>query len=60
MKIKLGIPKGSLQGPTLRVFKEAGFDIVVPERGYSLTIDDPEITCFLLRPQEIPKIGFRF
>jgi len=54
-KIKLGIPKGSLQEYTLKVFKSAGFNIDVPERGYFLKIDDPEIECFLLRPQEIPK-----
>lgn len=54
-KIKLGVPKGSLQEYTLRIFKLAGFDIKVPERGYFLKINDPEIECFLLRPQEIPK-----
>jgi len=54
-KIKLGIPKGSLQENTLKIFKSAGFDIDVPERGYFLKIDDPEIECFLLRPQEIPR-----
>jgi len=54
-KIKFGVPKGSLQEYTLRVFKLAGFNIEVPERGYFLKIDDPEIECFLLRPQEIPK-----
>ena len=54
-KLKLGIPKGSLQENTLKIFKSAGFDIDVPERGYFLKIDDPEIECFLLRPQEIPR-----
>lgn len=54
-KIKIGIPKGSLQEYTLKIFKSAGFDIDIPERGYFLKIDDPEIDCFLLRPQEIPK-----
>lgn len=53
--LKLGIPKGSLQEYTLRVFKLAGFDIEIPEKGYFLKTDDPEIECFLLRPQEIPK-----
>ncbi|MCH8741698.1 ATP phosphoribosyltransferase [Patescibacteria group bacterium] len=55
LKLKLGIPKGSLQNYTLKIFKEAGFNIDIPERGYFLKIDDPEIDCFLLRPQEIPK-----
>ncbi|PIP31852.1 ATP phosphoribosyltransferase [bacterium (Candidatus Gribaldobacteria) CG23_combo_of_CG06-09_8_20_14_all_37_87_8] len=54
-KLKLGIPKGSLQKYTIKIFKAAGFDIEIPERGYFLKIDDPEIDCFLLRPQEIPK-----
>jgi len=54
-KIKLGIPKGSLQEYTIKIFKMAGFDIEIPKRGYFLKIDDPEIECFLLRPQEIPK-----
>jgi len=54
-KIKLGVPKGSLQEYTLKIFKSAGFDIEIPERGYFLKIDDPEIECFLLRAQEIPR-----
>lgn len=54
-KIRIGIPKGSLQERTLKVFKIAGFDIEVPRRRYILKIDDPEIECFLLRPQGIPK-----
>jgi len=53
--LKLGIPKGSLQEYTLKIFKNAGFDINIPERRYCLEIDDPEIECVLLRPQEIPK-----
>ena len=54
-KLKLGIPKGSLQEYTIKIFQSADFDINVPERGYFLKIDDPEIECFLLRPQEIPR-----
>jgi len=54
-KLKLGIPKGSLQEYTLKIFKAASFDIEIPKRGYFLKIDDPEIECFLLRSQEIPK-----
>ncbi len=53
-KLFLAIPKGSLQEYTLKIFKQAGFEIKVPERGYILEIDDPDITCYLLRPQEIP------
>ncbi len=54
-KLKLGLPKGSLQEYTLKIFELAGFNIEVPKRSYFLEIDDPEIDCFLLRPQEIPK-----
>ena len=54
-KIKLGIPKGSLQEATLKMFKRAGFDMEIPERSYIVKVDDREIECFLLRPQEIPK-----
>jgi len=54
-KLRFGVPKGSLQESTLNIFKQAGFDIDVPERGYLLKIDDPEIELFLIRPQEIPK-----
>lgn len=54
-KIKLGIPKGSLQEATLRLFKKAGFNINVGERSYKPSIDDEEIECLLIRAQEIPK-----
>lgn len=53
-KLILAIPKGSFQEYTLKIFKQAGFEIKVPERGYTLEIDDLDITCYLLRPQEIP------
>ena len=54
-KIKLGIPKGSLQEATLSLFKKAGFNIFVGERSYKPLIDDEEIECLLIRAQEIPK-----
>ena len=54
-KIKLGIPKGSLQESTLALFKKAGFNIFVNERSYKPSIDDKEIECLLIRAQEIPK-----
>src|SRR3990167_4015676 len=53
-KLILGIPKGSFQEYTLKIFQEAGFNVDVPGRGYHLTVDDPEIDCFLLRPQDMP------
>lgn len=54
-KIKIGIPKGSLQNHTLKIFDLAGLNIIVRPRNYVLSICDPEIEAFLLRPQEIPK-----
>ncbi|MAF79628.1 ATP phosphoribosyltransferase [bacterium] len=54
-KLTLALPKGSLQEQTLEVFKRAGFDIMFSSsRSYSPRIDDPEIVCTVLRPQEIP------
>jgi ATP phosphoribosyltransferase len=55
MKIKLGLPKGSLQESTIQIFKKAGFDISLRQRSYFPTIDDPQIEPLLLRAQEIPK-----
>lgn len=54
-KIRLGIPKGSLQDSTLRLFAKAGFTIRVDERSYKPLIDDDEIECLLIRAQEIPR-----
>lgn len=54
-KIKLGIPKGSLQTSTIELFRKAGFTIRVSERSYKPTIDDVEIECMLIRAQEIPR-----
>lgn len=54
-KIKLGIPKGSLQEATLRIFEKAGFKISVDERSYFPSVDDDEIEIVMLRAQEISK-----
>ncbi len=54
-KLRIAIPKGSLQEFTLRLFEKSGFTVELPPRRYILKIDDPEIECFLLRPQEIPR-----
>lgn len=48
----LGLPKGSLQVATQELFGKAGFTINISSRGYYPTIDDPEISCMLIRPQE--------
>jgi ATP phosphoribosyltransferase len=55
MKLKLGIPKGSLQDATIHLFARAGFNIYVNTRSYFPTIDDPEIECMLIRAQEMAR-----
>jgi len=55
MKLKLGIPKGSLQEATIQLFARAGFDIYASTRSYFPAIDDPEIECMLIRAQEMPR-----
>jgi len=55
MKLKLGIPKGSLQDATIHLFARAGFNIYVSSRSYFPTIDDGEIECMLIRAQEMAR-----
>jgi ATP phosphoribosyltransferase len=55
MKLKLGLPKGSLQEATVRMFKKAGFCIGISERSYFPSIDDDEIECILFRAQEMSR-----
>ena len=55
MKLKLGIPKGSLQDATIQLFGRAGFNIYVNPRSYFPSIDDPEIECMLIRAQEMAR-----
>jgi ATP phosphoribosyltransferase len=55
MKLKLGIPKGSLQDSTVQLFARAGFNIYVNSRSYFPSIDDPEIECMLIRAQEMAR-----
>ncbi len=50
--LKLGLPKGSLQDATVDLFAKAGFNISVSSRSYFPGIDDDEIECMLIRPQE--------
>ncbi len=54
-RLKLGIPKGSLQDATLELFARAGWRISVSSRSYFPSIDDPEIECMLVRAQEMPR-----
>ncbi len=53
--LKLGLPKGSLQESTFRMFKKAGFNVSVSERSYFPSIDDLEIEPVLLRAQEMSR-----
>ena len=55
MAIVLGLPKGSLQESTFAMMKSAGFNVSCSSRSYVPSIDDPEIKCRLLRPQEMSR-----
>jgi ATP phosphoribosyltransferase len=55
MKLKLGIPKGSLEVATIDLFRRAGFQISTSSRSYFPAIDDPEIECMLIRAQEMAR-----
>ena len=54
-KLKLGIPKGSLQDATIALFERAGWRIFANGRSYFPTIDDEEIECMLVRAQEMAR-----
>ena len=54
-KIRLGIPKGSLQDATIALFAAAGFKIYANGRSYYPSTDDPELECMLIRAQEMAR-----
>jgi ATP phosphoribosyltransferase len=54
-KLRLGIPKGSLQDATIALFKRAGWNIYTDGRSYFPSIDDPEVECMLIRAQEMAR-----
>ena len=54
-RLRLGIPKGSLQETTQKLFIRAGYDLRISGRSYYPDIDDPEIECILIRPQEMSR-----
>ncbi|TDJ12437.1 MAG: ATP phosphoribosyltransferase [Deltaproteobacteria bacterium] len=54
-KLRLGLPQGSLQATTQRLFAQAGYQLRIPERSYYPDIDDPEIECLLIRAQEMAR-----
>ena len=53
--LRVGIPKGSLQDTTQKLFERAGYDLRISGRSYYPTIDDPELQCILIRPQEMAR-----
>ena len=55
MKLRLGIPKGSLQEATLQLFARAGLNIFTSPRSYFASTDDPDIECMLIRAQEMAR-----
>jgi ATP phosphoribosyltransferase len=55
VKLKLGIPKGSLENATIDLFRRAGFAITTSSRSYFPAIDDPTIECMLIRAQEMAR-----
>jgi ATP phosphoribosyltransferase len=55
VKLKVGIPKGSLESATIDLFRRAGFSITLSSRSYFPSIDDPEMECMLIRAQEMAR-----
>jgi ATP phosphoribosyltransferase len=55
MSLKLGIPQGRLQAPVVQLFQRAGFSIRARGDSYYPTVDDAELECVLIRPQEMPR-----
>ncbi len=53
--LKLGLPKGSLESPTLDLFRRAGFGVSISSRSYFPRIDDDEISCTMFRAQEMAR-----
>lgn len=54
-KLRLGIPKGSLQDATIALFQRAGWNIYANGRSYFPSVDDSEIECMLIRAQEMAR-----
>ena len=54
-RLCLGLPKGTLQDTTVELFARAGYDLRISERSYYPEIDDADIECILVRPQEMAR-----
>jgi len=55
MRLRLGLPAGSMQEATFRLFKRAGYNLALAPRSYVPAVDDPELDCLLLRAQEVAR-----
>jgi ATP phosphoribosyltransferase len=55
MKLRIGVPKGSLQEATLQLFERAGLRVFTNSRSYFAATDDPDIECMLIRAQEMAR-----
>ena len=53
--LRLGVPKGSLESATISLFDQAGWKISPRSRNYYPSVDDPELTCALVRAQEMAR-----
>jgi ATP phosphoribosyltransferase len=54
-KLRIGLPKGSLQDATFKIFEKAGFNVTLGSRSYFPYVDDPELEAVLLRAQEMSR-----
>nr|VFJ52341.1 MAG: ATP phosphoribosyltransferase (homohexameric) [Candidatus Kentron sp. FW]VFJ56017.1 MAG: ATP phosphoribosyltransferase (homohexameric) [Candidatus Kentron sp. FW] len=54
-QLRIGIPKGSLESATITLFEQAGWSITTRSRNYFPDIDDTEVTCALVRSQEMAR-----
>ena len=59
-KLKLGLPKGSLQEATIDIFKRAGIRVYASDRSYFPATDDDELEIMLVRSQEMARYVPRF
>ena len=53
-RLRIGLPKGSLQQATINLLESAGYEVRLPDRSYYPSLDDPELEATLIRAQEIP------
>jgi ATP phosphoribosyltransferase len=53
--LKVGLPKGSLEQATIELFKKAGWKISMTSRNYFPEVDDPELSVYICRPQEMSR-----